>query len=477
MRNLTKLFIFLSLLVGMGMYINTPISAYGKPKAAAEEIEEDDDSEEIEEDNDSEEIEEEEVEEEKPSKSSKKKKNKKLKQLEDMEDSEGDDDGEMSEEEAEEFMKALMEKVESGEISEEEYQKMLAELGVDSEDLMNSPLMFVNSEERENAKEFDILSNELHSEAIHPSYILFKTMSKNMKDNPDFIVLANKGKGTMTVTIEQNELMNKSISDVDLETLEHDAYVVPINWNRKALLNADQPGFINFVATVDVDGKTKKRINKSIAFRSVNEAVLGFTIGEEYFDLKTLFACYVNEDHPMIDKVLADICARNRNASFDGYQSNNENSVKSQLENVWNYFAKKGTRYSSISDTSKASHNKVFTQYVRFFSQVINNNQANCIDGTCMLASIYRKIGLDTNIVLVPGHAFLAVNRHEDRSNPKFFVIETTMMGSQGSSFNDALNEGSKEYQENYQKHSQDGEMQVVNITEARENGIMPLGR
>ena len=144
------------------------------------------------------------------------------------------------------------------------------------------------------------------------------------------------------------------------------------------------------------------------------------------------------------------------------------------MEWIWNYFANKGTRYSDITGSSNFSE-KINSQYIRFFEQVIDNNQANCIDGTCMLASFYKKIGLDVNIILVPGHAFLAVagtKRDKEGLPLKLYYLETTMMGEKGQTFRSALKEGEREY-----KKYADGEAFIVNVDSCRAAGIMPLGR
>lgn len=83
-------------------------------------------------------------------------------------------------------------------------------------------------------------------------------------------------------------------------------------------------------------------------------------------------------------------------------------------------------KYSSIV-TPTGHSDKVFSQYVRFFNDAIATSQANCIDGTVLIASILRRIGINPKIVLVPGHAFLAFDLDESRT--KLAFLETTMMG------------------------------------------------
>ncbi len=327
-------------------------------------------------------------------------------------------------------------------------------------------------------KNYDMFLDEVLSDGIYPSFILFAQMNKELSEEPLIHFYIEDEKAHVKVTVEPNQFMEQCISEHDMTEKDEQIYSPWIKWKRDALLNADKPGFINFSAVLEVNGVVKNRVNKTITYRSVNEAFLGMTDDKgEYTDFSTLFSCYVNEDHPRIDKILNEIIDKDKKArkiTFFGYQGESDKDVLNQMEWIWNYFAAKGTRYSDITGSSNASE-KIFAQYVRFFEQVIDNNQANCIDGTCMLASFYKRIGLDVSIILVPGHAFLAVSGQETnkKGEPKnTYYLETTMMGTKGISFNDALKEAKREF-----KEAPEDETFVVNINACRAAGIMPIGR
>ena len=327
-------------------------------------------------------------------------------------------------------------------------------------------------------KNYDMILDEVLSDGIYPSFILFAQMNKELSEEPLIHFYIEDEKAHVKVTVEPNQFMEQCISEHDMTEKDEQIYSPWIKWKRDALLNADKPGFINFSAVLEVNGVIKNRVNKTITYRSVNEAFLGMTDEKgEYTDFSTLFSCYVNEDHPRIDKILNEIIDKDKKArkiTFFGYQGESDKDVLNQMEWIWNYFAAKGTRYSDITGSSNASE-KIFAQYVRFFDQVIDNNQANCIDGTCMLASFYKRIGLDVSIILVPGHAFLAVSGQETnkKGEPKnTYYLETTMMGSKDMTFKDALKEAKKEF-----KESPEEDTFVVNVNACRAAGIMPIGR
>lgn len=365
-----------------------------------------------------------------------------------------------AEQQAEEASEEEAEESEEGEETEE------GEEGEEAEEA---------EEAEEDIKNYDVKFDEMYEESIYPSFVLYSMMDKSLRDEP-VVHIKVEEKAHVKVTIEENALMEKAIFEHDMTDEDEQIYSMPLKWKRSGLLDADQPGFINFTAVIEVDGQVKNRFNKTIDYRSVNEAVLGIEDADGYTDLSPLFACYVNETNPEVDETLGEILEDNKGESFFGYQGSSEEDVLKQLRLIWNYFSAKGTHYSSISGTTNNSQ-KIFTQHVRFFSEVVNNNQANCIDGTCMLASLLKKIELDVSIVLVPGHAFLAVGgqeKNEDGDPVTTYFIETTMMGS-GATLEQAIEEGTKTFEKNSEEH--EAETFLVNISKCRSVGIMPIGK
>jgi hypothetical protein len=222
--------------------------------------------------------------------------------------------------------------------------------------------------------------------------------------------------------------------------------------------------------------------------------------GDVELDANWNFAAYVNENHPWVDEVLRDALDTKVVDSFDGYQSEDPEQVIMQIYAVWNVMQRRGIKYSSITTTASES-DTVLSQHVRLFDESINAHQANCADGSVMLAAVLRKIGLDTYLVTVPGHMYLAVNLAEG-DDSTMIGIETTMMGQDSLKDFDELGDVSKKQREklknqasfktfeaavdaatqdlddNQKKFDDEDETdyQLIDIAEARSEGIMPLG-
>lgn len=233
-------------------------------------------------------------------------------------------------------------------------------------------------------------------------------------------------------TIEIDEVAKSQSFDYVLPDQNQIYMLLPsVVWNWRAVRGSHQPHAANCKFTIAVNGSKPETHNQVVTIRSINEALLGFQTdypGQEDSWVPTNFvlASYVNEDHPWIDQLLHEALDTGIVDSFDGYQSGDTNKVLSQVWSIWYTLQRRGFRYSSITKTS-SGNKKAFDQHVRLFQDAINASQANCVDGTVMLASILRKIGIDSGIVTIPGHCFLVFRLSP---NAPQSGLETTMIGS-----------------------------------------------
>jgi hypothetical protein len=106
-----------------------------------------------------------------------------------------------------------------------------------------------------------------------------------------------------------------------------------------------------------------------------------------------------------------------------GYQKDAK-SVVNQVEAIWYYALDRGISYSSISCAANRTK-RSYVQHIRFFDEVYNTRQANCIDACVFFASIMRKIGLKPVIFVEPCHAYLGYYTDANRKNLK--LLETTV--------------------------------------------------
>lgn len=192
------------------------------------------------------------------------------------------------------------------------------------------------------------------------------------------------------------------------------------------------------------------------------------------YDASFSFAGYVNENHPWIDSLLKDALGTGLCRAFSGYQEGDE-AVLRQVNAIWTALQRRGISYSSIATSTFSGRNSY--QHVRFIDESITSSQANCIDGSVVLASVLRKIGLNVSIILVPEHAYVAVLK--DDGSEYLFAIETTMIGSRTleKAIDYATESGPEALNKIYEKLDDEKHpaYQELNIREARKYGINPI--
>jgi hypothetical protein len=211
-----------------------------------------------------------------------------------------------------------------------------------------------------------------------------------------------------------------------------------------------------------------------------------------------MFAAYVNEQHPFVDKLLREALNTRIVDSFTGYQSKDKAEVYRQVYAVWHALTQRDLRYSDIT-TSSAESDTVNSQHVRLIDESINNAQANCVDGSVLMASVLRKVGIEPVLVMVPGHCYLGF--YLDPEGKEIAALETTLLGSSPDgdavaiegvekvvgeqwaskkswkTFTSALAIGGQDLAknaENFQK-SEDPDYQLIPIVAARKLGILPI--
>ena len=179
----------------------------------------------------------------------------------------------------------------------------------------------------------------------------------------------------------------------------------------------------------------------------------------------------MNEDSKLIDTFLSETLREHNEVYKDrpnlklsgwmGYQGGAD-YADLQVIAIVAQLIRKGMEYSNITDTSNAA-TKVYSQNVRFINETLALKNANCVDGSVLLASILEKIGIRCFLVAIPGHMYMAYSR-TGKTEPisgDIQYVETTLIGSG-----------------NLQRifgEKNDSEQKFIGIKTARGLGIKPI--
>jgi len=289
------------------------------------------------------------------------------------------------------------------------------------------------------------------------------------------VVEAPEDDAKVKVEISSQKLIEPSVFEGTLPKGGEIYSIFPVlNYDYDSLLKVRQPFPESVTIRVRINGQPAGQRQKRMLARSVNDCPFGIANDDgEYTPLDILFAAYVNENHPFVDELLGEALDAGDTESFAGYQGTHDD-VLNEMRAVWNAIKARGFAYSSITRPSVNSGN-VYTQHVRLIGDSIKTAQANCVDGSVLFASVFQKLGLDPFLVSIPGHMFLGVYLDKDHSD--FACIETTMLSS--STFEDAVKTGNSTFQKHHEEltseDSNDPNFALIDITEARKIGILPL--
>lgn len=153
----------------------------------------------------------------------------------------------------------------------------------------------------------------------------------------------------------------------------------------------------------------------------------------DWTDLSRYLGAFVTPHQEDVEAFLSDIVAEEYGQALVGYQAG---GVTPQVAAVYKALQKRNLRYvdSTIDFVAEGSAS---TQRVRLPRETLKHGQANCIDGTLLMASLLEAIGINAALVVVPGHAFLGWSTvapagapgSENQADEQWDYLETTYLG------------------------------------------------
>jgi hypothetical protein len=315
------------------------------------------------------------------------------------------------------------------------------------------------------------------------------------------------------VTVKENDLMTATSWNGELAEAGKDYFIAPkVNYKFERLRKVTQQVPLNVTFEVEVDGESSGEKHETLQVRSINDCPFGVAKSEETLDdenfiagsteLGWMFAAYVNENHPMLDKILQEALETKIVSAFRVTTHEHDETLR-QVFAVWSALQKRGLQYSSTTTTPGGSET-VQSQFVRFVDQSLTNTQANCVDGSVLFASILRKISIEPFLVTVPGHMYAGF--YLGASKSQFIGLETTVLGLPDTAdekkpsdpaaltalrdkldpavrsrrdwktFAKAVQVGTEDLLKNKEKvEAADPNYQWIDLAEARAQGIMPI--
>ena len=182
--------------------------------------------------------------------------------------------------------------------------------------------------------------------------------------------------------------------------------------------------------------------------------------------LKPYLGAYVTPNAESVMSYVRTAADKTPRKRFVGYQAAEE--VEPQVKAVFETLKESGVVYvNSIIDF--APDTAWHAQRVRLPRESLCDRQANCIDGTLLMASLLEAVSLHPALVIVPRHAFLAWETGV--ANGQWQYCETTMIGT--STFEEACAKGADNAAAFLPPPP--GEQRLFPLRDLRAAGITPL--
>lgn len=186
-------------------------------------------------------------------------------------------------------------------------------------------------------------------------------------------------------------------------------------WNDDELRKLTQAIDIPYTLVVRYDDGSDDRLSGRIRVNPVAQVERAYPFGVS-------FAAMVDETHPWMSRIIDEINQRPEVKSAGAMIAGGGGSPQSRLESiylVWQDLVQRGLRYQNLTAADGIA------QRCRLVHESIGSGNANCIDGTVLLASFTEAMGIDSYIVLLPGHALLCAD-----GGDHWIFVETTAMGA-----------------------------------------------
>lgn len=214
----------------------------------------------------------------------------------------------------------------------------------------------------------------------------------------------------------------------------------------------------------DQSGKLLHSETVPVRLRSAEDMYWG-----RNFQFAPFIASWVTPHDPRVEAVLTKAKEFMPGRRLPGYESwkspaQQKAATLAQARAIYRALQQSGVSYVKSSLTF--GRNTDISERIRMPGQAIHSSSANCIDGVVTYASLFENLGMDAEVILVPGHAYVAVR--DAAGSDSYLYIETSITGR--ASFEAAVQAATRGVAKYPEK-----DITRISISQARNAGIYPM--
>src|SRR4051812_4287539 len=186
------------------------------------------------------------------------------------------------------------------------------------------------------------------------------------------------------------------------------------------------------------------------------------------FKFAPFIASWVTPHDEVVEQVLTDAKELMPGRRLPGYEewksaADQEKSTFNQAKAIYRALQKLGISYVKSSTNFGSIE---MTQRIRMPRESLRQASANCIDGAVMYASMFENLGMEPQIVLIPGHAYVGVRSSQTGS--KYLYFDTVLTGR--DDFEASVHAAEKGLSERPAN-----QVNRIDVDESRRAGIFPM--
>jgi hypothetical protein len=218
------------------------------------------------------------------------------------------------------------------------------------------------------------------------------------------------------------------------------------------------------VTITDTAGGAAYQTTVPVRLRSAEDIFWGHD-----FKYAAFIASWVTPHDHQVESVLAHARQFTPDHRLPGYENwknaaQQEQATYRQAKAIFTAVQRSGLSYVKSSFT--LGDHKGVSERVRMPRVSLSHSSANCIDAAVMYASLFENLGMDSTVVIVPGHAYAGVRVAEGSST--FLMIDVALTGR--STFEAAVASA----QAGMARHAPSAVTRVM-VEQARSAGIYPM--
>jgi hypothetical protein len=305
---------------------------------------------------------------------------------------------------------------------------------------------------------------------IYPVFANYASLQK--QGSRSFAVVAitvnNPGQASVRqkIAVELPGWSDREIQLVEAEPGKRQTLMFAPSFLPRFYQNREIVAATAHVSASDEQGRSLYEATVPVRLRSSEDMYWG-----PDFKYAPFIASWVTPHDPEIESILArakQTLTDHRLPGYEDWKSPQDQEIETYREARSIFNALQAAGFSYVKSSGTLGDHQNLSERVRMPHSSLSQTSANCIDAAVAYASVFENLGMDPEVVLVPGHAYVGVRVAKD--SDRFLMIDSALTGR--STFATAVASAERGL-----ARQEPSTIRQISIPQARSVGIFPMPR